>query len=574
MQLKTLVAFIAILTAVASTPALERLTLSGKNILYKGEPIQLSGINTIAEINKISESDAENIQNMGFNFVRLLLDIDAELDLDDVEGDGDYLKQATVDNWKTIAHWFTSRGIWVHVEMRSNTYDLPTTELWTVGSPMHTKWIAMWKSLVRNLKDEDYIACWGILAEHSQSKRSDIKNVFQPVMQAIDSLDGTTPFTFGPKLNNIDYYDTAQYTDWYWPEYADRIIYQINHLHPKPYINKDTAKGYDPSTWWYHRTDGQDGEGADNDDAMHKQGTLNHLARGFAWRDYYNAPIYIDQWGCDYTQPGYLDYERDMVEIFLEQGMLPNARWTYYQTNGRGIMTDSLGTLTLQGPMKDFFTSCYVAGQTWAYETAASDPAAADNNITTDAVGSNLPWNIDFRFDSAFAANRIELFAGNLTGAEDPAAVTVYGSNDSTAWTELAQVSGISFAGRRGQYTSPAFTNTTRYRFYRASCTANNGGTATALSNLEFFPAPSYSGSVASVKYHSPGRTVLKAGVLSFPTSAARRIDIFSLSGRTVFSKTIFSNQVTLPDLIDGSGMYTVCVSEAGNVIHTLRFVK
>jgi hypothetical protein len=250
--------------------ALERLTIKGKNILYKDSVVFLHGANTIAQINKIKESDAENFRLLDFDFVRLLIDIDEELDLNDTEGDGDYIKQSALNDWKTVTAWFTIRQIWVYVEMRSNTYDVATSDFWVAGSVLHNKWIKMWKSLVNTLKGNDYIAGWGILAEHAQSKRSTVKESFGPIMKAIDSLDGKTPFSFGPKLNNIEYYDTTVYTDWYWPEYANRIIYQINHLHPKPYIAKDTLKGYNPETWWYHRFDGQDGLGSDNDSAMNK----------------------------------------------------------------------------------------------------------------------------------------------------------------------------------------------------------------------------------------------------------------------------------------------------------------
>lgn len=484
-----LLSFILFLSFLSSF-SLEKLTIQGKRILHNDTAIFLRGANTIAETGKISESDAENFKAMGMNFVRLIIDIDTEADWADTEGDGNYIKESALNDWETVTSWFTTRKIWVVVEMRSNDYDLADTDFWVPGSALHGKWRKIWITLAARLKNQDYIAAWAILAEHGQGNRTKVKDAFRPIMESLDSITGgNTPFSFGPKLNSIEYYDTANYTDWYWPEYANRIIYQINHLHPKPYINNDTLKGYDPATWWYHRTDGQDGDGADNDDSMHKAGTEAHLAPGLAWRDFYNAPIYIDQWGCAFIQPGYMDYERDMLDIFRENDSIPNTRWTYYMANERGIMTEYYGTKELHAPLTDFFTLNYTQGMNWPYEIAVSNPNAADNHITTEASNNYLPWNIDFKFSSPFACNKIELWSGNTGSAEDPTQVEVLGSNDNISWTLLATISGISFSGRRAQYFSPSFSNSSSYQYYRANIIANGGGSNTVLSNLEFFPA-------------------------------------------------------------------------------------
>jgi len=562
-NLQKSVVLISLLAGIVS--AQERLTISGKEILHNGTPVELRGINVVGSIGKIGESDVQAMDDMGFNFVRLLVDIDDQMDLEDTEGDGDYLKQQAVTDWKTMVHRFAEHKIWVHVEMRTNTYDLPTTELWTVGSPLHTKWIAMWKKLVTELHTEDYIAMWGILAEHSQGKRSMVKSVFQPVMEAIDAIDGKTPFSFGPKLNSIDVYDTATVKDWYWSEYENRIVYQINHLHPKPYINKDTTKGYNPETWWYHRIDGQDGEGSDNDDAMHKQGTLNHLSKGLAWRDFYNAPIYIDQWGCDYNQPGFLDYERDMLEIFKEQN-LPNARWTYYQGNGRGIMTQNADSAwVLHAGLTDFFTSAYKNGQPWPTEIAVSEPNAGDNHITTEAVSTTLPWSIDFRFDSAFACNKVELFSGNDPQAF-PTAGDLLGSNDSVTWNPIGTASSINFAGTRTMWNSPVWNNTTAYKYYRFTITSG-GSTSTAVSNVEFYPAPKSENGTVAVVPSIQKSAVQKIGLIPNGNgvsisgiSAGTTIKLYSLNGREL--SRIVSGGAIANLTVPSAGVFVV---KAGN---------
>lgn len=489
-------ALTALLALAALPQSAERLVLQGKQIQYQGQPIYLHGANTIAQVGKISESDAQNFKEMGMNFVRLLIDIDTELDLNDTEGDGDYIKQSALVNWQTVTKWFTDRQIWVNLEVRSNDYDLDTSALWVVGSPLHSKFTQFWKKMAKTFGNSDYIAAYGLLAEHGQGKIKNMKAAFLPIMQAIDSVDGKTPFTFGPKLNSIDYYDFAKYPDYYWPEYANRIIYQINHLHPKPFINKDPAKGYDPATWWYHRTDGQNGAGADNDGSMNKAGTLAHLNPGFLWRDHYDAPIYIDQWGCDFTQPGYMDYERDMLEIFAENGSIANTRWTYYMSGARGIMNDYNGSWVLHQPLYDFFKASS-AGLIWPHEVAVSHANAADNHVTTQAVSAGLPWTIDFKFSAPFASDKIELWSGNGSASEDPQDVEIYGSSDSLNWHLLGNIKGVQWNSRQAQYTSPAFANSTAYLYYRAKITANHGGAQTAISNLEFFPSAVSGGQVA-----------------------------------------------------------------------------
>lgn len=559
----------------------KRLVIKGKDILFQADTVFLHGANTIAEIDKISEADAENIKQMGMNFVRLIIDIDAQADWNDTEADGNYIKESALTDWNTVIGWFTSREIWVLVEMRSNDYDLSDSDFWVPGSLLHSKWRKIWISLVSKIHTQDYIAAYGILAEHGQGNRTKVKDAFRPIMQSIDSITGgNTPYSFGPKLNSIEYYDTTNYTDWYWPEYANRIIYQINHLHPKPYINNDPSKGYDPSTWWYHRTDGQDGEGADNDDSMHKAGTLAHLAPGLAWRETYNAPIYIDQWGCAFNQPGYLDYERDMLDIFKEEGKIPNTRWTYYMANERGIMTQYYGTWQLHPPLKDFFTLNYVQGMNWPYETKVSNYFASDNNITTDAISYTLPWNIDFKFAQAFACNKIELWNTNNDASQDPKEIVVFGSADSLNWNPIFTVSNISFSGRRSQFFSPSAVNIKAYQYYRAQIVSNNGASSTSLSNVEFFPA---------------AQSDLSAGIKSIPNremsvrqennylivdniNALKDVELrlFNVAGILCCQQEKKGKQTSLQVNVQGikSGMYIILIQDEENVYSKRIFIK
>lgn len=573
--------FFVLCTVCALGFSQKRLTISGKEIYYQDSAVFLRGANIIAEIDKVSESDAENFKLMGMNFVRLIIDIDTEADWADTEGDGNYIKESALNNWETIVDWYASRQIWIMLEMRSNDYDLADSDFWLPGSALHTKWRKIWIALAARVKTKDYIAAWALLAEHGQSNRLKVKDSFRPIMQSLDSISGgNTPFSFGPKLNSIEFYDTANYTDWYWPEYANRIIYQINHLHPKPYINNDPAKGYDPTTWWYHRTDGQDGEGADNDDSMHKAGTLAHMSPGLAWRNFYNAPIYFDQWGCAFNQPGYMDYERDMLEIFEDNGQIPNTRWTYLMANERGIMTEYYGTWQLHPPLTDFFKLSYLQGSRWPHELSVSNYNAADNNITTDASSGTLPWNIDFKFAAPFACNKIELWNTNADSSQDPKNIAVFASTDSLNWVPLFTVSDIVFSARRSQFFSQSFANTTAYQYYRAQILANNGGAQTSISNLEFFPAAV--SNQTSLIINVPQEDVFQIYQqtdflkLDFPyTKEKFSVKLINQLGQLVLNQcdehcsSLNVNISTLP-----LGVYIVCVQTPTRIFHRKIYVS
>jgi len=391
-------------------------------------------------------------------------------------------------------------------------------------------------------------------------------------MQAIDAIDGNTPFTFGPKLNNINYYNISQYTDLYWPEYTNRIIYQINHLHPKPFINKDPQIGYNPSTWWYHRTDGQDGEGADNDDAMHKAGIIAHLNPGINWRDYYNAPIYIDQWGCDFTQPGYLDYERDMLEIFQELDHLPNTRWTYYMSGERAIMNNVFnpGVWQIHKPLFDFFALANIGNLIWPYEIATTNYNISDNNITTNAISPILPWTIDYEFSQPFVCDKIELWNGNTFEDEDPNSITVFGSNDGVSWSFISVISNITFYERMTQYVSPKFNNSIAYKHYRAVITSNNGGESTIISNLDFFPAsPINTLGIEDEKYFTknystfPNPVINKLTILPKDISKAFEIEIYDFTGKRLLSCETIS-QIDFSNF--SSGVYLIKITQDSTV--------
>ena len=81
--------------------AQKRLSINGKQIMYEGTSVNLQGMNVLADTNKLSEADVQAMADMGVNFVRLLFDVNVPFDEFDSEGDGDYLNNKQLNDWKT-----------------------------------------------------------------------------------------------------------------------------------------------------------------------------------------------------------------------------------------------------------------------------------------------------------------------------------------------------------------------------------------------------------------------------------------------------------------------------------------
>jgi hypothetical protein len=253
-----------------------------------------------------------------------------------------------------------------------------------------------------------------------------------------------------------------------------------------------------------------------------------------------------------------------MLEIFAENGQIPNTRWTYYMSGARGIMNDYSGTWNIHQPLFDFFKASS-AGFIWPHEVAVSDENAADNHITTYATSNILPWNVDFKFSTPFISNKIEVWSGNTTANDDPQNIDIYGSSDSLNWTLITNINNISWSQRQAQYTSPSFNNNQAYLYYRAQMKTNHGGAQTIISNLEFFPSAQNSPTSTIYKNtseskldwnYSPQSQVL---TLNTPNQTHFQLHLFSTQGsliQTIPSTNIRQNQIQLKSL--PSGVYFI----------------
>lgn len=177
------------------------------------------------------------------------------------------------------------------------------------------------------------------------------------LMAAITANDQRTPFFVGPDWN----YASMQYRfDEYFTAFADagyqgRLVYEVNFLRPKPWIDDGTGPdgglqryGSYPAPTSFddlitpfpgesYRTDGGDTEIIlrDRTDvspwfewSMTPQFMSWYLTPALAFRARHHVPMVVDQFGASTRSPGQLEFERDLLTLFEQQG-LSYSRWGY-----------------------------------------------------------------------------------------------------------------------------------------------------------------------------------------------------------------------------------------------------
>lgn len=194
--------------------------------------------------------------SLSFNFVRLRLSHQGS-NLDDSHASGlsDDARQTLNDAIELLR----ARRIWMLLEMRTDDATANTAALYTPGTPAFNRYQKTWNWLAQTYRDTDYIAGYGLLAEPSPDKD---KSVDDPValliqfqsalMASITEQDPVTPFFIGPAFN----YDTLGYR---WDDYythpalalfRKRLVYEVNMLSPKPWIDDGTGPGgMAPGDW-------------------------------------------------------------------------------------------------------------------------------------------------------------------------------------------------------------------------------------------------------------------------------------------------------------------------------------
>ena len=95
-------------------------------------------------------------------------------------------------------------------------------------------------------------------------------------------------------------------------------------------------------------------------------------------------------------------------------------------------------------------------------------------------TGSGAWLQYQFAGSEAYAVTQYKITSANDAPGRDPKNWSLLASNDGVNWTTLDTRTNQSFSGR---FVTNTYTiaNTTAYRYYRLSITANNGSTETNL---------------------------------------------------------------------------------------------
>lgn len=371
-----------------------RPVIDGMNLLTpKGTPLRLRGVN----LQGLTDDEAANIaMQFNMNFVRLRISYTPEnRDTSTPSGfKAKYLEQ--VDQWVAAAR---ARRLWMLLELRVNDdvskspdfYDTSKLEpcaddIKPERCPNFGGYLRAWQALAQRYRGVDYVAGYGLLAEPSADKAGvpdpveTLVNFHRTLMQAISLIDARTPFFIGPNYN----YDTMEYIDprYLIEEFRGRLVYEVNFLMPKEWVQDGswtvpcdgTAPCAKPTYPFPAPDDGYDSLLADPLPGERMPHTFNRqrtseanyrktLSRGFVpwylqWaRDFRKnnqVPLLVDQFGASSLALGQIDYERDLIEHFEQEG-LHWSRWSYNASGDEGT------SRTLEVPPNDAVNAFYTS---------------------------------------------------------------------------------------------------------------------------------------------------------------------------------------------------------------------
>lgn len=342
-----------------SGPTPLRLRLDGTRILDpSGAAIRLRGAN----LEGVTDAEAAELHDvLHLSFVRLRVSFEGANRDDSQPSHLAPAYRAQVSSWLKALR---DHQVWALIEMRTDDATANAPGLYTKGAPDFVAYTEAWKALASDARDVDYVAGYGLLAEPSPDKA---KALTDPVaalldlqtalMDAItnDVHDARTPFFVGPAFN----YDAMEYRlPIYYDRlaaYAGRLVYEVNVLQPKPFIDEGLGADGAPATYPAMASPVdlstlltvRSGEsfGADElekifnarrkeQDSFVKLLTPDffpwYLSQALAFRDAKKVPLLVDQFGVTSKAKarGGLDYERDLIQ-FAEGHDIHWCRWAY-----------------------------------------------------------------------------------------------------------------------------------------------------------------------------------------------------------------------------------------------------
>lgn len=364
----------------------KRLSISGRSLLDAGQVVKLRGGNFEGLASKGDEA-AKRAEVLDFTATLKLNFARYRISFDNVTDRASCLSEEQ-ERYVDDIHYLTEAKVWVLLEMRAEdawTSDSP--DFYLPGTALNQQYKCAWSYVVSRIKNLPYIAGYGVLAEPSANKNfpatesmTRLQTFQVDLMNHIsDGLgDRWTPFFIGPDFN----YDTMQlrkdethdgdsYLSALPAAYQRRVVFEVNFLNPKPWINEGALPGPNLEEWDlgasiaypqpnpggeapfdYFITPnagpftGEHGMGMENVFSRHREDPEKFprllspafiewylsFALGFAERN--NVPLVIDQFGAaDFAADGravqgQVSFESDLVAYF-EAHQLGWSRWGY-----------------------------------------------------------------------------------------------------------------------------------------------------------------------------------------------------------------------------------------------------
>lgn len=416
--------------------------------------------------------------------------IDEDGDLIDLytyslDTDGTVMRVATPNSEADIVEltrlWveaLTAQGLWVFLEARSNDCDTNAilSNFYDISSARHASYQAFWLAIANEFKNTDYIAGYGLLAEPSASRvvvSAPGSFPEEPVTTLTDfqlSLmghittnagDTWTPFFAGADFN----YDTLQFRyqnyDVLTVAYPNRVVYEVNVLMPKPWIQHggsatnpgvpvDPVPEWDPcygahtsegtaagTFYTYPQTAASDYGvllqrnsseiAADNPKVWEEEKIFNKRRvetanfptllnkNFFEWYlEHYaipfmaeaKVPMIMDQFGASTSAGGQLTYERDLLEVAEKFGL----HWTRWGYNAGSSTRKIRGNAAVEA-YYDTIGDKIAAGEVIAHGTASFGGATV-TRVRAENYSRQIPATPDsFRWQLLDDANALDAFS-------------------------------------------------------------------------------------------------------------------------------------------------------------------
>jgi len=326
--------------------------VDGELVGPSGDPIRLRGAN----VEGIDEADVADLQSLGLNAVRMRISFEGDHRDDDHPTALSARYRDEIDLWVRACR---GAGVWMIFEMRADDALTNSPALYDPTSSDFDAYRRAWVHLATAYGRTDYIAGLGLLAEPSVNKATKVDRVATltrfhlALMDAIrdEAGDSATLFFIGPDFN----YDTMQYRfDAYhddYAAYAGRLVYEVNLLMPKPWIQDGTGPAGDklvfpvaPEPTGFDEllapVDGVDPDDWETTFSKHREDPALfpkllsraflpwYLGRALAFREKFAVPMLVDQFGASSDAGGQLDYERAVIDLLEAEG-LHFCRWSY-----------------------------------------------------------------------------------------------------------------------------------------------------------------------------------------------------------------------------------------------------